>query len=321
MDTTLLRALAIVLIANSHLEDLYPFRPLAADGLLGNLLFFALSGFGISSSPRFGRERFSSWYPRRLARIYPALWVAVILGTVVAAGAWRAWGIRDYFVQLIWPTKYGFISQIVIFYIAYFLLRAARRDRSTLVVTALASASYVLIAVFAYDLHVLSWIFSFMIMLFGGRLAERVDRLGESSPAAIACLTVGLPAYLGVKLAMVLGWIPTQVAITHAIAALLVWSAFELSASLQKRGGRLPRGVGAIVGLLGGITLEIYVIHGYVYESPWVAGMPFPINIAVFWAITIPLASVLRLASKAMGGRLPRTTSASSSASTGAQPA
>ena len=55
MDTTALRVLAIVLIANSHLEDLYPFRPLAADGLIGNSLFFMLSGLGITLALGGGR--------------------------------------------------------------------------------------------------------------------------------------------------------------------------------------------------------------------------------------------------------------------------
>ena len=79
MDTTALRVLAIVLIANSHLEDLYPFRQLAADGLIGNSLFFMLSGLGIALSPRTGNSGFFEWYRRRLSRIYPGLWLTLCL--------------------------------------------------------------------------------------------------------------------------------------------------------------------------------------------------------------------------------------------------
>ena len=53
-DTTLMRALGALLVANSHLEHFYPFAWLAGDGLVGNSFFFLLAGFGLEQSARRG---------------------------------------------------------------------------------------------------------------------------------------------------------------------------------------------------------------------------------------------------------------------------
>ena len=111
VDTMALRALAIVLIANSHLENFYPVRQLAADGLLGNSLFM-LSGLGITLSPRTGDGRFLDWYGRRLSRSYPALWLTVLIGIFLIQAAWRSWTPLDFLSNLVWPTPYGFLGRI-----------------------------------------------------------------------------------------------------------------------------------------------------------------------------------------------------------------
>lgn len=40
-----LRTIATVLITNSHYSHIWPIADLAAGGLIGNILFFAVSGF------------------------------------------------------------------------------------------------------------------------------------------------------------------------------------------------------------------------------------------------------------------------------------
>ncbi len=180
MDTTALRVLAIVLIANSHLEDLYPFRPLAGDGLIGNSLFFMLSGLGLALSPRTTQGRFLEWYRRRLSRIYPALWLTVLFGMVLIQGTWRQWTLVGLLRNLVWPTPYGFLALIVLFYPAFYLVKAARSTRVECGVMLVVIATYGFVAIFQYDLHVLSWLDFFLMMLFGGMLARRVDQLGAT---------------------------------------------------------------------------------------------------------------------------------------------
>src|SRR4051794_35650129 len=85
IDTTLLRAAAALLVANSHLEAYYSPAWLAGDGLLGNSLFFLLAGYGLAMSHAENQRSFSVWFLRRMARMYPALWLVVGCATLVNA--------------------------------------------------------------------------------------------------------------------------------------------------------------------------------------------------------------------------------------------
>jgi peptidoglycan/LPS O-acetylase OafA/YrhL len=78
-NTICLQAVAAILIANSHLEGLYPRSWMAADGFIGNSIFFLLSGYGITIS-LLGREQtFVHYYVRRILRIYPVVWLVEII--------------------------------------------------------------------------------------------------------------------------------------------------------------------------------------------------------------------------------------------------
>jgi peptidoglycan/LPS O-acetylase OafA/YrhL len=67
---TFLRALAAILITNSHYTGVYPIDLIANGGLLGDVLFFSLSGFVLVNI----RVNFVEWYKKRILRIYPSIW-------------------------------------------------------------------------------------------------------------------------------------------------------------------------------------------------------------------------------------------------------
>lgn len=60
-----IRVLATVLITNSHFSDIWPIKALAAGGLLGNILFFAVSGFCLYLV----KDNFFKWILKRVIRI------------------------------------------------------------------------------------------------------------------------------------------------------------------------------------------------------------------------------------------------------------
>jgi peptidoglycan/LPS O-acetylase OafA/YrhL len=297
VDTTALRVLAIVLIANSHLEDLYPFRQLAADGLLGNALFFMLSGLGIALSPRTGNTGFLEWYRRRLSRIYPSLWLTVIVGIVLIQGAWRDWTSLDFLTNFVWPTPYGFLAQIVLFYPAFYVVKAlgsAGVERGLLLGL---TAMYAAVAAIHYDLHVLSWIFYFQMMLFGGMLAGQVKEMGRDGRWHLTILTATMVIYVGVKLGMTTGRIPMHVGVLHLLAFPIVYSLLGVCGTVTIQNLSRVRRLGPVLALVGGLTLEIYLVHGFVYHHPRVANLPFPVNLAAFWVATLPLAWIVKAAS------------------------
>ena len=79
-ETNFLRALAMILIINSHLDNYYPVRHLATGGMIGNALFLMLSSLGLYLSwHKKGQEDLAQWYGRRMARIYPSTWICVLM--------------------------------------------------------------------------------------------------------------------------------------------------------------------------------------------------------------------------------------------------
>ena len=121
-NTFPLMGLAAALIANSHLESLYPKHWMAADGLLGNTIFFVLAGYGIIFSQRRRSSSFGKFYWKRFIRIYPSFWfgmtVATISGTIVNDGP----DLAAWLSTWVWPTSFGFIGNIMIFYPALWLI-------------------------------------------------------------------------------------------------------------------------------------------------------------------------------------------------------
>ena len=269
VDTTVLRVLAIVLIANSHLEDFYPFRQLAADGLLGNSLFFMLSGLGIALSARTGTDRFVDWYRRRLSRIYPALWLTMLAGPVLLQGAWRRWTPVDFLSAFVWPTHYAFLMLIVLFYPAFYFLRAMNSAKIEWAVMVALTAAYVGVAVVHYDLHVLSWIFYFQVMLLGGLLAGRVKAMAGS----IAPAPDGPDGCDGdLRRGQVRNDYRTTSVAYRRIALVDVPDRHQSAGRLRfvepcRSLSRRPR-LGPMLAGLAGLTLEIYLVHGFVYTHP-----------------------------------------------------
>ena len=75
---------ATCLITNSHFDPLYPsaLSFLSTGGMIGNGLFFFVSGYTLFSSvQRSARSRNSTiyWFARRILRIYPTYWIYLIV--------------------------------------------------------------------------------------------------------------------------------------------------------------------------------------------------------------------------------------------------
>lgn len=98
-----LRALAAILITNSHYADIWPASAMAFGGHYGNCIYFFLSGFCLYN---IGKS-FPKWYAKRIVRVYPALWIVAVVN--LAVKFWSADGIMAYIHCFIYPTWYHFI--------------------------------------------------------------------------------------------------------------------------------------------------------------------------------------------------------------------
>lgn len=97
-----LRAIAAVMITNSHYADIWPISAMAFGGHFGNCIYFFLSGFCLYNI----QESFPRWYAKRIIRIYPALWIVAAINLLT--GFWGADGIMAYVHCLFYPTWYHF---------------------------------------------------------------------------------------------------------------------------------------------------------------------------------------------------------------------
>lgn len=110
-----LRAIATLLITNSHFEVVYPIKALATGGLLGNSVFFIVSGFCLSSL----KDDLFHWFGKRIIRIYPACTIITIISVVFGSGLS---GVSGFFRYFIYPTGYGFVEKIIGLYIPYYFI-------------------------------------------------------------------------------------------------------------------------------------------------------------------------------------------------------
>lgn len=142
---TVLRALAALIITNSHYTQVYPTDLIANGGLLGDVIFFAVSGFCLTNI----RYSFFSWYRKRIFRIYPAVWI--ITGTYLVIGwySFDAWSIFSYFM---YPTYYHFVASIIVLYIPFYFVVSFNYLRTHIrLCMLLVFLAQILVYLFAYD--------------------------------------------------------------------------------------------------------------------------------------------------------------------------
>lgn len=111
-----MRAIAAIIITNSHYTGVYPTDLIANGGLLGDVLFFSISGFCLASP----RDNFGKWYLKRVIRVYTPSWVMTIVYIIL--GAYILTNLQDVFDFFIWPTHWHFVASIILLYIPLFFV-------------------------------------------------------------------------------------------------------------------------------------------------------------------------------------------------------
>ncbi len=113
----LMRALAAIIITNSHYVGVYPTDLIANGGLLGDVLFFAVSGYCLANV----KGSFGKWYLRRFIRVYIPVWICTLAYMLIGA-----YSVPEDPVQLalfyLWPIRWHFITSIILLYIPLFFV-------------------------------------------------------------------------------------------------------------------------------------------------------------------------------------------------------
>lgn len=307
---TFLRALAACLITNSHYEGVYPSEVFANGGMLGDVLFFAVSGYCLYNVKyKLSPKGFILWYGRRIWRIYPPVIVISVLLMVMGI-----YDLEEYsvFYILIFPTAYHFVASIMILYVPFFFIMKFDKLRKNIPIIMILVAGACLALYFTvYDrsyyhidtLREPMIRFLFMeSMLFGAWLRQNDEKFRNKFKAVyIIGAIISAGAYVAVKVLLTNGdkYAPYQFCSFIAIFALLIFvmlTACGIDCKLEK----LPPPFKKLIGFISALTLEIYIVQRYIITLITSMEHTFPLNWLILTASITLAAVVLHLVCKGL---------------------
>ena len=303
-----LRTVAILLVTHSHMDAFYPVPELATGGLLGNTLFFFVSGYGLQLSLGRRLVSFWPWYLRRAWRVYAPMWIAL---AILIPLVFRPESMGATLALLLVPREYWFLPTITALYVpAYFVMtRLEPLVVLRLVVGILGVYVLASLAVAdpgrwnVEDSIPLKALFYFAVMTLGiyAAKARWVARPGDVLLAA--GLTIAFFGYL-LMLQM------TEFFVLQAGANLLAlaWATVLFRAlSDEAVGDSLERRAGPAIHFLSAITLQMYLVQVPLVGHGELEALPFPMNVLLFWGLLVILAWGLALLTRALTGSPPGT--------------
>lgn len=297
---TFLRALAACLITNSHYNGVYPLDFIANGGLVGNAVFCAVSGYCLYHV----KGSFPKWYGKRLFRCYLPVWV--ITAVYVLLGFFSL-SDKGFLYSFCYPTRYHFISTIVILYIPFYIVMkwSALRNNLPKVMLSLGAVA-LLYYLFFFDktyYHIedvrglLYRATLFASMLLGAWFRQSDDKYrNRLSKWHFLPVPILFGAYL--VLAYIFNKKPALCQLQPAsllCMILLVYYILRLFSGLDRKLEHLPKPVHRAVGFIAGMTLEIYVVQGEIIDRirPLFG---FPLNWLALTAAILAAAAVLHFA-------------------------
>lgn len=296
-DTIFLRAVAILLVFNSHLDRYYPVPQFATGGAIGNSLFFALSCYGVVRSLRVGEMSFAIFCLRRILRLYPEIWAALLLYWLPLRFA-TAEGSGDCLSILISSVvipPWWFLQVLLPLYpLGYLFGRYNTWFRPGVVLTALGIAYA---AVYCFWIDLTQWSIEMMpfkvlscgiSFTFGGILAARSEKIGFGGIRDVALLVTLLILYFLQKLGISKGVLTGLQGIQQWLQLPIVLYCLKVSRShfvtnVVMNSKMLGRGLR----WLAASTLSFYMAHTTFCDVVQKWGVPFPGNVVLLLIITV----------------------------------
>lgn len=305
-----LRCVAILLILNSHMDQFYPCPAIGTGGAIGNAIFFALSSFGLVLSLQRTPIPFSQWWVKRIFRIYPAVWVALVVywfPLELLTCPDMPTGIFALLGHFFYPP-FWFLQALLAFYPIAYVLAKSGRGQAPIIVLAVTLILYCMFYLTVVDTS--RWsveefpfkMFSCLLyFILGAWLAQRNPEIRYKGPVDGVILVGLLLAIYGHKYLMSRGWLDSLQALEQLLLLPLVFYALKVSRSdfVTKR-LMAPGPVASVITIISTLTLEIYMVHTTIKRPLMTFDLPFPAGALVFVGLTLVLAAVTHW----MGGKL-----------------
>lgn len=309
---TVLRCLAACIITNSHYTGVYPTDLIANGGLLGDVIFFAVSGFCLFNI----RQSFPKWYGKRLLRVFPATILCTVVGLLV--GSWKITSFPEAVKVFLFPTNYHFVGSIVLLYIVYYCIMRTEKLRSHLPAVIAGIAVLQLIAyIFFYDrsyYHIdtvrepmIRFLF-LEAMLIGAQFRYKDAVYRNKKFWLPLVLTVVLfVLYFGSKMFFVKteGYAYLQILNQYILLMLLV-CVFRTMSGLDSLLCRLPKAIKRVIEFVSSITLEIYLVQIILISIIKSYVTVFPLNWFALTGSILLCAWILHLVVDVLVNRIPQ---------------
>ena len=282
----LLRALAAMLITNSHFDGVYPWD-ISWGGCPGVALFFVISGFILVKSVQ--KEPFFLWWMKKVIRLYIPLSIVNFITVLI--------GYRTPSIELfLFPININlwYVPAIVVLYVLYYIV-VCKWSEYRLLTIILALIIYTMSYMVRYrnDFFVepeirFRLLYGFIAMTLGSLIFEHRDNQKVKSRRAI---------WLFLGASSCGGFLFTKL-LLNKISALMrfqfltqvfgvAFAAFMLLAGLgyeKKIQTFMKTRIGKIVEVISGCSLEIYLVQFAIIG--YLKNIVFPVNIVVI-VITI----------------------------------
>lgn len=283
-----LRALAACLITNAHYTGIYPTDLIANGGLLGDVLFFAVSGYCLANVKYdLSLKGFLQWYGKRIWRIYPAVLIMTAIYMLLGF-----YSLKDHNVVwwYIYPTYYHFVASIIILYIPFFLImRVEGLKKNILWIMMAIMVLWLGIYLILYDksYYHIDTVYEPMIrflfmesLLLGAWFRQNDSSLRNNFKIwymFIASICVIL--YFVSKLLFAhRSYLASYQFINQMIIFILLYFIFRTFVGIDKYLEKLPNIYILSIKFISMITLEIYVVQYVMIGIFRNFGMKFPIN-------------------------------------------
>lgn len=296
-----LRALAAVLITNSHYTNVYPISIIANGGLLGDILFFAVSGYCLYNI----RLSFWKWYKKRISRIYPS--VIIVTVVYILGKFYYCNGIKTLFYLLIYPTKYHFVASIMILYIIYYFAIILSKKYSNITIDRVFLLTLIIqfivyVSIYDKSYYHIDSVYEPMVrflfleaMLIGAKFNEsKYLYLNKKEDKGLLKIIVPFIIYFASKLVFSKYQnISMYQILNQYIILILMFYIFRYFISLEDKIKQLPKYIYKFIKLLSDITLEIYLVQSVIIAQ--FENYAFPINFIVITSIILGSAYLVYL--------------------------
>ena len=291
-----LRVVATALITNSHFSEIWPISALASGGLLGNIIFFAVSGFCLYVV----KDNFIKWYLKRFLRVYPVL-VVVTLFTIVL-GYYHVNSLKDILYLFVYPTNYFFIVWLMILYVPFYIFSFLDTKHKKTIELCLIGT--IILWLLTYLLFVDKSTYSidnvekpfimflyFTSMLMGALFKKHFDKFKKFKWSNVILLGVSTVVYFASKIAFSrFSGIASLQILNQFIIVIVLYFAFATFTSLETKLAKIPNKVNGAIKYFGGLTLQIYLVQFVIIRQ--FKSLVFPLNLAVVVLLILVFAAL-----------------------------